>query len=63
MVQKQLSDAFVTIVIICIPLMLCVKPCVFCCSHKEEHHHEEEQEGHLDGTKADPEQQLLVEAK
>mmetsp|Transcript_14559 Transcript_14559/g.14187 ORF Transcript_14559/g.14187 Transcript_14559/m.14187 type:complete len:177 (+) Transcript_14559:1680-2210(+) len=34
--QTTISIVFVLIMFICVPLMLCVKPIVFCCSHEEE---------------------------
>mmetsp|Transcript_19650 Transcript_19650/g.14358 ORF Transcript_19650/g.14358 Transcript_19650/m.14358 type:complete len:182 (-) Transcript_19650:497-1042(-) len=63
-IQYKLSDAFVTTVLICVPIMLCVKPCVFCCTHKEEHH---EEETHVvvggQHLTADAERQLLIDDK
>jgi len=41
--QTTLSVAFVLIIFICVPLMLCVKPCVFLCTHKKHDDHVEEE--------------------
>jgi V-type H+-transporting ATPase subunit a len=40
--QKGVTLFLVILVVICMPLMLCVKPCVWGCCTKKDHHSEEE---------------------
>lgn len=37
--QRAISETFVVLVIVCVPIFLCVKPCILlCCGPKDEHH-------------------------
>jgi len=38
--EREISETLVVLVILCVPLFLCVKPCVNCCMNPEgEDHH------------------------
>lgn len=39
--QRETSELLVLIVLICVPIMLCFKPCYLNCTHKDEHANEE----------------------
>jgi len=43
--QTSLSFAFLWVIFACVPLMLCVKPCVFLCNQKKHQHDHVEEEG------------------
>jgi hypothetical protein len=44
--QTQLMVAFVLIIIICVPIMLCVKPCVWRCRNSGHHDEVHEEAAH-----------------
>lgn len=64
--QRNLSISFVVIMFISVPLMLCVKPCVFLCTNKK--HDDEHIEHGADGGgaevhQANVEEQLLLQVE